>query len=62
MGKVKGKASTYTIVGSTEASPTDGRISNESPLGKALLGRKAGQKVEFKTPSGSQSITIVSVQ
>lgn len=62
MGKAKGKASTYTIVGSTEASPTDGRISNESPLGKALLGRKAGQKVEFKTPSGSQSITIVSVQ
>ena len=61
MGKGK-KASTYTIVGSTEASPTDGRISNESPLGKALLGRKAGQKVEFKTPSGSQSITIVSVQ
>ncbi|MXW29930.1 MAG: transcription elongation factor GreA, partial [Chloroflexi bacterium] len=42
--------------------PTDGRISNESPLGKALLGKKAGQKVEFKTPSGSQSITIVSVQ
>ncbi len=61
MGKVK-KANTYTIVGSTEASPTDGRISNESPLGKALLGRKAGQKVEFKTPSGSQTITIVSVQ
>ncbi|MCY4581496.1 MAG: transcription elongation factor GreA [Chloroflexi bacterium] len=59
----KGKtASTYTIVGSTEASPTDGRISNESPLGKALLGKKAGDKVEFKTPSGAQTITIVSVQ
>ena len=56
------KASTYTIVGSTEASPTDGRISNESPIGKALLGKKAGDKVEFKTPSGAQSITIVSVQ
>ncbi|MDE2836621.1 MAG: transcription elongation factor GreA [Chloroflexota bacterium] len=61
MGKAK-KADTYTIVGSTEASPTDGRISNESPLGKALLGRKAGDKAEFKTPSGSQSITIVSVR
>lgn len=58
----RGKKATYTIVGSTETSPTDGRISNESPLGKALLGKKAGQKVEFKTPSGSQSITIVSVQ
>ena len=54
--------STYTIVGSTEASPADGRISNESPLGKALLGRKAREKVEFKTPSGAQTITIVSVQ
>ena len=63
MGKGKGKkADTYTIVGSTEASPADGRISNESPLGKALLGKKAGEQVEFKTPSGSQSITVVSVQ
>ena len=58
----KGKKSTYTIVGSTETSPTDGRISNESPLGKALIGKKAGDKVEFKTPSGAQTITIVSVQ
>ena len=56
------KADTYTIVGSTEASPSDGRISNESPLGKALLGKKAGDKVEFKTPSGAQSITVVAVQ
>ena len=63
MAKGKGKGTdTYTIVGSTEASPTEGRISNESPIGKALLGKKAKQKVEFKTPSGSQSITIVSVQ
>ena len=62
MGKGKKANTTYTIVGSTETSPTDGRISNESPLGKALLGKKAGDKVEFKTPSGSQSITIVSVR
>ena len=34
------RADTYTIVGSTEASPTDGKISNESPLGKALMGKK----------------------
>lgn len=58
----KGKSYTYTIVGSTEASPADGRISNESPIGKALLGKKAKDKVEFKTPSGSQIITIVSVR
>ncbi len=56
------KADTYTIVGSTEASPADGRISNESPIGKALIGKKAGDKVEFKTPSGAQTITIVAVQ
>ena len=56
------KADTYTIVGSTEASPTDGRISNESPLGKALLGKKAGDTVEFKVPSGLQQMKIVSVR
>ena len=53
---------TYTIVGSAEASPGEGRISNESPLGQALLGKKARDTVEFKTPSGSQSMKIVSVQ
>lgn len=53
---------TYTIVGSTEASPGAGRISNESPLGRALLGKKARDTVEFATPSGSQSMKIVSVQ
>ncbi len=56
------KADTYTIVGSAEASPGAGRISNESPLGRALLGKKAGDTVEFKTPSGAQSMKIVSVR
>ena len=56
------KASTYTIVGSTEASPGDGRISNESPLGHALLGKKAGEVVEYKAPVGMQSMKIVSVR
>ena len=42
----------YTIVGSTEADPLDHKISNESPLGKALLGRCKGDKLEIVTPSG----------
>lgn len=43
---------TYRIVGAAEADPTKGRISNESPLGRALLSRKKGDKVDVKTPAG----------
>ena len=56
------KAETYTIVGSTEASPADGRISNESPLGQALLGKSAGDEVQFTVPAGVQRFKIVSVR
>ncbi|HBH12593.1 MAG: Transcription elongation factor GreA [Clostridiales bacterium 38_11] len=42
----------YKIVGSVEADPMKGRISNVSPLGKALLGKKAGEVLEVSTPSG----------
>ena len=48
----------YTIVGSEEADPKTGKISNESPLGKAFLGKKAGETVEIKTPGGMFSYTI----
>lgn len=41
----------YTIVGSTEADPFEGKISNESPLGKELLGKKKNQEVKFVTPA-----------
>lgn len=41
------KKFTYTIVGPTEANPLEGKISNESPIGKALFGRKAGESTEF---------------
>ena len=49
-----GKSATYTIVGSTEADPSASpkRLSNESPVGKALLGHKKGDKVEVHLPSG----------
>jgi transcription elongation factor GreA len=43
---------TYTIVGAAEAQPTEGKISNESPIGKALLGAKKGDKVVVQTPDG----------
>jgi transcription elongation factor GreA len=42
----------YVIVGSTEANPDEGKISDQSPIGKALLGKKAGDEVEVEVPSG----------
>lgn len=42
-----GRKVTYTLVGPTEANPLEGKISNESPIGKALLGRKAGEEFDF---------------
>jgi transcription elongation factor GreA len=53
---------TYTIVGSVEANPGDGRISNESPLGQALLGRKPGEKVSFETPGGVVEMELLSIE
>ncbi len=49
---------TYTIVGSEEADPGTGKISNESPLGKAFLGKHAGDTADVKTPSGTTTYTI----
>jgi len=51
----------YTIVGSAEASPDDGRISNESPVGRALLGHRKGETVVVKVPAGDFSYKIVSI-
>ncbi len=48
----------YSIVGAAEANPTLGRVSNESPLGKALLGHKAGDKVQVDAPAGSFMVEI----
>jgi len=56
-----GKIEQYTIVGSAEASPTDGKISDESPVGRALLGKKAGDKVEVKIPAGLLKLLIMEV-
>lgn len=51
----------YTIVGAAEANPEKGRISNESPLGRALINRKQGEKVQVDAPQGSFTIKIVKV-
>jgi len=52
----------YTIVGSREAKPEANLISNESPLGKAFLGRKIGDIVEINTPSGKTKYKIVKIE
>lgn len=52
---------TYAIVGAAEADPLHGRISNESPLGRALLGHRAGDAVEWSSPSGTSQLKILSV-
>jgi transcription elongation factor GreA len=52
----------YTIVGAAEANPSSGRISNESPLGKALLNRKAGEKVQVEAPAGSFMVEVIKVE
>lgn len=53
---------TYAIVGSQESKPAEGKISNESPLGKAFLGHKIGDRVEVKTPSGAAVYEIVEIR
>ena len=51
----------FTIVGSAEAKPAEGRISNESPVGRALLGKKKGEKVVVKVPAGDFTYKITSI-
>lgn len=55
------KPESYTLVGAAEANPKDGLISNESPLGKALLGRKIGDDVKVNAPSGTLSFRVVAI-
>ncbi len=57
-----GEEERWTIVGRTEADASQGRISNESPVGGALLGKRAGETLEIDTPAGSLTFTISSVE
>jgi transcription elongation factor GreA len=56
-----GKESKYTIVGSAEAKPAEMKLSNESPVGKALIGRKKGDEVAISTPKGERRLTITKI-
>ena len=59
----KSKKLTYIIVGSTEANPSENKLSNESPVGKALVGRKQGDKVKVTLPSGKQrELTVTKIE
>lgn len=55
------KVVTYTIVGPVEADPLEGKVSNESPIGEALMGKKLGDQVTITTPKGEISYEIVRV-
>ena len=57
-----GETDEYEIVGSAEADPANNRLSNESPVGKAVLGHKKGDVVEVAAPSGSIKLQIVSIK
>ena len=57
-----GKKEDYLLVGSTEADPLKGKISNESPVGRALLGHKVNDDVEVSTPAGVVNLKIVEIK
>src|SRR5690625_824723 len=57
-----GEEETYTIVGSAEADPFEGKISNDSPLAKCLLGHEKGTEVSVVTPGGDIQVRIVNVE
>jgi len=52
----------YTIVGAAEADPMSGKISNDSPIAKGLLGHRNGEKVTFDTPGGDMTVQILAVE
>ncbi|MBI4714242.1 transcription elongation factor GreA [Candidatus Uhrbacteria bacterium] len=58
---VNGKEKTFTLVGSTEADPISGKISNESPIGQALVGRRVGDTASINVPSGVIEYKIMKI-
>ncbi|WP_075982392.1 transcription elongation factor GreA [Bacillus massilinigeriensis] len=57
-----GEEETYTIVGSAEADPFEGKISNDSPIAKSLMGKSVGDEVAVQTPGGEMNVKIVSIK
>ena len=60
--KVNGKELHFKIVGSNEVDPSQGKISNESPLGREFMGKKKGDKIEVAAPAGTLKYEIISVE
>ncbi len=59
--KCNGESKTYQIVGSNEADPLHGKVSNESPIGQALLGHRVQETINIPTPAGTKECTIVKI-
>lgn len=59
--KNDGKSKEFQVVGTVEADPLNGKISDESPIGKALMGKKEGEEVEIKTPAETAVYTIADI-
>jgi transcription elongation factor GreA len=57
-----GEEETYSIVGSAEADPFEGKISNDSPIAKSLIGKKVGDQVTVQTPGGEMNVRIFSIK
>ena len=60
--KCNGDEQDFCIVGSNESDPLGGKISNESPIGQALMGKSAGEKMKVNTPAGEKEYTVVEVK
>ena len=60
--KVNGQKHIFNVVGEWEADPINKKISHSSPLGKALLGKKSGDKVEVEAPAGKLTYTVVKIE
>ncbi len=61
-GEPEGEPESYKIVGSAEADPSEGRISNDSPMAKALMGHKLNDKVKISTPGGEMEVVILEIK
>lgn len=57
-----GEEETYTIVGSAEADPSEGKISNDSPIAQSMIGKSVNDEVSVSTPGGDMSVRIVSIK
>ena len=60
--EANGRAVVYTVVGPVEADPLEGKVSNESPIGQALMGKAVGDMVTISTPKGELAYTVVALR